>query len=285
MCLWLWLWHVLCQTRWERSPVASLLDLHPCSGVSCPSLAAPEHGTIRYSNGNKFGSRATYECDQGYALEGSKHRNCQGDMWWGPTDSIPYCTKEGRRGVNWISHWTWQFNICPHLSSLLIRREDGQDAWLHRATCRRSSQISVTHRPRCCNSIVYQSRLLIGFIQLKKIVRSLRRYNVPLIDFFFSLSVLFSTTGHQQCSQWYSQYDYNISCWVFSEIYLPDRLRRVGSMASQALKCNTRRKLPFRNGTTTSECTFLGQWTFATLKCTRKSSMLVPLLVDDGSFA
>ena len=26
----------------------------------------------------------------------------------------------------------------------------------------------------------------------------------------------------------------------------------------------------FRNGTTTSECTFLGQWTFATLKCIRK---------------
>ncbi len=25
-----------------------------------------------------------------------------------------------------------------------------------------------------------------------------------------------------------------------------------------------------RNGTTTSECTFLGQWTFATLKCIRK---------------
>lgn len=25
-----------------------------------------------------------------------------------------------------------------------------------------------------------------------------------------------------------------------------------------------------RTGTTTSECTFLGQWTFATLKCTRK---------------
>jgi hypothetical protein len=26
----------------------------------------------------------------------------------------------------------------------------------------------------------------------------------------------------------------------------------------------------YRAGTTTSECTFLGQWTFATLKCTRK---------------
>jgi hypothetical protein len=28
--------------------------------------------------------------------------------------------------------------------------------------------------------------------------------------------------------------------------------------------------LYYRNGTTTSECTFLGQWTFATLKCIRK---------------
>lgn len=25
-----------------------------------------------------------------------------------------------------------------------------------------------------------------------------------------------------------------------------------------------------RNGTATSECTFLGQWTYTTLKCTRK---------------
>ncbi|CAF1283345.1 unnamed protein product [Adineta steineri] len=63
-------------------------------GVSCPFLTLPENGKIIYSNENKFGSRATYECDPGFVLEGSKHRNCQGDMWWGPTDSVPYCTKE-----------------------------------------------------------------------------------------------------------------------------------------------------------------------------------------------
>jgi hypothetical protein len=64
-------------------------------GISCPFLTSPEHGHIIYSNGNKFGSRATYECETGYILEGSKYRNCQGDMWWGPSDTVPYCAKEG----------------------------------------------------------------------------------------------------------------------------------------------------------------------------------------------
>lgn len=66
-------------------------------GITCPFLTPPEHGQISYSNENKFGSRATYECEQGFILEGPKHRHCQGDMWWGPSDSIPYCTKEGNR--------------------------------------------------------------------------------------------------------------------------------------------------------------------------------------------
>ena len=65
-------------------------------GISCPFLTAPEHGHITYSQGNKFGSRATYECDAGYLLEGAKYRHCQGDMWWGPSDTIPYCAKEGK---------------------------------------------------------------------------------------------------------------------------------------------------------------------------------------------
>ena len=64
-------------------------------GISCPFLTSPEHGRIIYSNGNKFGSRATYECDAGFVLEGSKYRHCQGDMWWGPSDAVPYCAKEG----------------------------------------------------------------------------------------------------------------------------------------------------------------------------------------------
>ncbi|CAF0868249.1 unnamed protein product [Adineta ricciae] len=63
-------------------------------GISCPFLAPPDHGRIVYSNENKFGSRATYECEAGFVLEGPKHRHCQGDMWWGPSDSVPYCTKE-----------------------------------------------------------------------------------------------------------------------------------------------------------------------------------------------
>lgn len=64
-------------------------------GISCPYLTPPEHGHITYSNGNKFGSRATYECIAGFVLEGSKYRHCQGDMWWGPSETVPYCAKEG----------------------------------------------------------------------------------------------------------------------------------------------------------------------------------------------
>lgn len=73
--------------HWKRS--------FSSSGVTCPYLTPPEHGSIRYSNGNKFASRATYECDQGYVLEGVKHRDCQGDQQWGPDDALSYCTKEG----------------------------------------------------------------------------------------------------------------------------------------------------------------------------------------------
>jgi len=68
-------------------------------GTICPFLTNPEHGRIIYSNGNKFGSRATYECDVGYVLEGPKYRHCQGDMWWGPSDTIPYCAKEGNANL------------------------------------------------------------------------------------------------------------------------------------------------------------------------------------------
>ncbi|CAF0941492.1 unnamed protein product, partial [Didymodactylos carnosus] len=63
-------------------------------GVTCPYLKVPDHGRIIYSNINKFGSRATFECDTGYILEGVKVRHCQGDMWWGPSDNDPYCIKE-----------------------------------------------------------------------------------------------------------------------------------------------------------------------------------------------
>ena len=81
-----------------RRLVSSLVVLGALQlpGISCPFLTAPEHGHITYSQGNKFGSRATYECDAGYLLEGAKYRHCQGDMWWGPSDTIPYCAKEGK---------------------------------------------------------------------------------------------------------------------------------------------------------------------------------------------
>ena len=69
---------------------------HICkTGISCPFLTPPEHGRITYSNRNKFRSRATYECNAGYVLEGSKYRDCQGDMWWRPSDTVSYCAKEG----------------------------------------------------------------------------------------------------------------------------------------------------------------------------------------------
>jgi hypothetical protein len=93
-----------CVKRGELTRIFSLFLLWNYSilnkGISCPFLITPEHGHITYSHGNKFSSRATYECDTGYVLEGPKYRHCQGDMWWGPSDIVPYCAKEG--SVNWI---------------------------------------------------------------------------------------------------------------------------------------------------------------------------------------
>jgi hypothetical protein len=82
--------------EWCCLPVFQSVDPYRQAGVTCPYLTTPEHGTIVYSNENKFGSRATYECQAGYALEGSKYRHCQGDRWWGSADAVPYCTKEGK---------------------------------------------------------------------------------------------------------------------------------------------------------------------------------------------
>ncbi|CAF4756480.1 unnamed protein product, partial [Rotaria magnacalcarata] len=84
-----------CQSRY-RSCVCDYDCGMSCvkRGITCPFLTAPDHGNIIYSNGNRFGSRASHECETGYVLEGPKYRYCQGDMWWGPTNSIPYCAKE-----------------------------------------------------------------------------------------------------------------------------------------------------------------------------------------------
>ncbi|CAF0950052.1 unnamed protein product [Rotaria sordida] len=84
-----------CQSRY-RSCVCDYDCGMSCvkRGITCPFLTPPDHGNIIYSNGNRFGSRATYECDIGFILEGPKYRHCQGDMWWGPTNSVPYCAQE-----------------------------------------------------------------------------------------------------------------------------------------------------------------------------------------------
>lgn len=84
-----------CVKRGRNNHLHFLINHVIFVGISCPFLTPPEHGQITYSNGNKFSSRATYECHQGFILEGPKYRYCQGDMWWGPSDNVPYCAKEG----------------------------------------------------------------------------------------------------------------------------------------------------------------------------------------------
>lgn len=142
--------------------------------MTCPFLTPPEHGRISYSNENQFGSRATYECEQGYVLEGPKHRHCQGDMWWGPSDSIPYCTKEGR-----------------------------------------------------CHSFESKSRLMLFYVVF----------------------------CHRPADIIHAVNDIPSTISTFHVGYLVKYTCLTGYVG---------------HGTNTSECTFLGQWTFATLKCVRE---------------
>lgn len=55
--------------------------------LNCPDLAAIENGIISEKN-NRFNSRVTYLCNEGYYLFGSRERLCQGDEDWSGTPAV-----------------------------------------------------------------------------------------------------------------------------------------------------------------------------------------------------
>ena len=61
----------------------------------CKSLVPPPRGLILFSDGNRFGSEAAYECSEGYNLEGGDNvRKCGINGHWSGIE--PFCeSKEG----------------------------------------------------------------------------------------------------------------------------------------------------------------------------------------------
>ncbi|CAH1773107.1 unnamed protein product [Owenia fusiformis] len=67
----------------------------------CPQLNSPVHGSITptatTAGTSKSGTKATYACDTGYVLVGTKLRTCGRDGMW--SGSAPGCVKAGALGV------------------------------------------------------------------------------------------------------------------------------------------------------------------------------------------
>jgi len=65
----------------ERSPTCQLKD--------CGNLNDPTHGTVWQTNGTTFGQTASYNCSEGYALNGTEFRTCNASGLW--TLESPTC--------------------------------------------------------------------------------------------------------------------------------------------------------------------------------------------------
>ena len=62
-------------------------------GITCPDLDDLEHGDVTV-NGNVPGSRADYNCDSGYMLEGVAWRKCQENGEW--SGQAPMCESKDK---------------------------------------------------------------------------------------------------------------------------------------------------------------------------------------------
>ena len=60
--------------------------------MNCEELPSIEHGQFKL-NGNYFGARVTYSCDEEFYMSGARERICQGDASW--SDQAPECRKKG----------------------------------------------------------------------------------------------------------------------------------------------------------------------------------------------
>ncbi|XP_041481052.1 sushi, von Willebrand factor type A, EGF and pentraxin domain-containing protein 1-like isoform X2 [Lytechinus variegatus] len=64
--------------------------LPTCEPVRCPEILGIANGAVD-SWGNTFESQVRFECNEGYRLDGSQRRVCQGDKTWSGTETV--CTE------------------------------------------------------------------------------------------------------------------------------------------------------------------------------------------------
>ncbi|XP_019617776.1 PREDICTED: sperm receptor for egg jelly-like [Branchiostoma belcheri] len=68
---------------------------HPvptCSPRQCPALTAPPFGVLCPIGARSYQDTVTFECDQGYTLNGATSATCQADETW--SNPVPTCTRK-----------------------------------------------------------------------------------------------------------------------------------------------------------------------------------------------
>jgi len=61
-------------------------------GTTCPKLTVPKNGGIKLSQGQNVGSKASYSCLSGFAMNGNEIRVCRSNGAW--TGSDPECSSK-----------------------------------------------------------------------------------------------------------------------------------------------------------------------------------------------
>ena len=65
--------------------------------AGCEDLPDPDYGKVKQT-GNHVGAKATYTCDYGYRLYGSKTRKCLDNGYW--SDDEPECKRSELDDIN-----------------------------------------------------------------------------------------------------------------------------------------------------------------------------------------
>ncbi|KAI8513359.1 carbohydrate binding [Branchiostoma belcheri] len=94
-----------------------------CAGsaaTQCPTLTAPDNGTLSPGGANSYNDVVTFTCNRGYELEGNSSVRCQADRTWsGP---VPTCARSGSVEYQSLGCWrdTWTGAI-PSLEGTDVR--------------------------------------------------------------------------------------------------------------------------------------------------------------------
>lgn len=86
----------------------NIIDCLLITAITCPNLNAPINGQI-YVTGIIPGSRAEYQCNNNYILEGVTSRQCQTNGQW--TNQIPECLRKHYLYKIETDHLEYQLHI------------------------------------------------------------------------------------------------------------------------------------------------------------------------------